>query len=90
MPEHVHARRDAAARFTEHYEVIATIEIRGQVLLEDATSRLFPDRVTVSQLDDILYRNIFHGDLRAGTEEKVARSFSSVRAPHFFCGSHPT
>ncbi|GHO47496.1 hypothetical protein [Ktedonospora formicarum] len=54
LPEHVHARREAAARFTEQCEVIATIEIRGQVLLEDTTTRLFPDWVIVSQLDDIL------------------------------------
>ncbi|GHO47260.1 hypothetical protein [Ktedonospora formicarum] len=53
-PEHIQTIREAAARFTEQDEVIATIEIRGQVLLEDTTTRLFPDWVTVSQLDDSL------------------------------------
>ncbi|WP_220196550.1 hypothetical protein [Ktedonospora formicarum] len=54
LPEHAHAIREAAMLFTEQCEVIATIAIRGQVLLEDTTTRLFPDWVTVSQLDDSL------------------------------------
>ncbi|GHO47250.1 hypothetical protein [Ktedonospora formicarum] len=54
LPEHVHAIREVAMLFTEQFEAIATIAIRGQVLLEDTTTRLFPDWVTVSHLDDIL------------------------------------
>lgn len=44
----------AATRFTEQCEVIATIEIRRQVQLQNMTTRLFPHWVTVSHLDDSL------------------------------------
>ncbi|GHO47449.1 hypothetical protein [Ktedonospora formicarum] len=54
LPEHTQTIREAAARFTEQDEVIATIEIHGHAHLQDATTRLFPHWVTVSQLDDSL------------------------------------
>ncbi|GHO47373.1 hypothetical protein [Ktedonospora formicarum] len=54
LPENIHARREAATLFTERYEVIATIEIRGQVPLQDSAIRLFPDGVTWNRLGAIL------------------------------------
>ncbi|GHO47795.1 hypothetical protein [Ktedonospora formicarum] len=51
--KHAQAISESAVLFTEQYEVMAKIEIRGQVRLEDTTTCLVLDWVTVSQLDDM-------------------------------------
>ncbi|GHO64297.1 hypothetical protein KSC_031890 [Ktedonobacter sp. SOSP1-52] len=52
LPRRVQAIREAAHLFTEQFGVIAHIQVRGQVQLQDTSVCEIPEWITVAQLDD--------------------------------------